>query len=165
MSTAAAAATSRAFWRNAFKTGNSVRSRRSSTRRGCQGGGQLTTAVQVLNQCEDGLGAAICLEPTDSPGMHLTDRVQRLESWAFAAGADVADIKAAVEQLPGTIGQEILDYTSPVLGEIMAGRATLATRQDVDDLKREMSSRFASMDAKLDRILAALGGADDQPRA
>ncbi|NBE98116.1 hypothetical protein FE391_33650 [Nonomuraea sp. KC401] len=93
---------------------------------------------------------------------HLTDRVQRLESWAFAAGAD---IKAAVEQLPGTIRQEILDYTSPVLGEIMAGRATLATRQDVDDLKQEMSSRFASMDAKLDQILAALGGADDQPRA
>ncbi|WP_164903762.1 hypothetical protein [Nonomuraea polychroma] len=39
---------------------------------------------------------------------HIADRVQRLEAWAFRTGADVAEIKAAVEKLHAVIRQEIL---------------------------------------------------------
>ncbi|MEU6718347.1 hypothetical protein ABZ897_43350 [Nonomuraea sp. NPDC046802] len=67
--------------------------------------------------------------------------------------------------MPAQIRQEVLDYTEPVFGEIMAGRATLATRQDVDELKQELTdlveARFQSLDAKLDQILAALGTTDN----
>ncbi|MFD2350040.1 hypothetical protein ACFSTC_12865 [Nonomuraea ferruginea] len=38
----------------------------------------------------------------------------------FATGTDVAELKTAVKQLPSTIRKEILDYTEPVFGEIMA---------------------------------------------
>jgi chromosome segregation ATPase len=116
---------------------------------------------------------------------HLADRVQRLEAWAFRTGADVADIKAAVEELPAVIRQDVLAYTEPVFGEIMAGRATLATKEDLNDLERRltelMEKRFGSvdtefrsvnarfesvdaklqsLDAKLDQVLAALGKTD-----
>ncbi|MER7368595.1 hypothetical protein [Nonomuraea wenchangensis] len=93
----------------------------------------------------------------------LADRVQRLEAAAFRLGVDLGDIKTAVEQLPTTIRQEILEYTEPVFGEIMAGNASLATKEDLDQLKdlvdtrfAQMDTRFAQMDAKLDRLLAAL---------
>ncbi|MET8991432.1 hypothetical protein ABZW49_38780 [Nonomuraea wenchangensis] len=86
----------------------------------------------------------------------LADRVQRLEAAAFRLGVDLGDIKTAVEQLPTTIRQEILEYTEPVFGEIMAGNASLATKEDLDQLKDLFETRFAQMDAKLDRLLAAL---------
>ncbi|MEO3805049.1 hypothetical protein [Nonomuraea sp. B1E8] len=31
---------------------------------------------------------------------HIAGRVQHLESWAFTAGGEIADIKAAIDQLP-----------------------------------------------------------------
>ncbi|MED7931774.1 hypothetical protein SMD20_46670 [Nonomuraea sp. LP-02] len=86
----------------------------------------------------------------------LADRVQRLEAAAFRLGVDLGEIKTAVEQLPTTIRQEILDYTEPVFGEIMAGNASLATKEDLDQLKDLFETRFTQMDAKLDRLLAAL---------
>ncbi|WP_188193933.1 hypothetical protein [Nonomuraea sp. SYSU D8015] len=106
---------------------------------------------------------------------HIADRVQRLEAWAFTASADVADIKAAVEQPPAVIREEVLAYTEPVFGEIMAGRATLATKENLDDLERRLTElvetrfrtvdvkldqRFQAVDAKLDQVLAALGKTD-----
>ncbi|MGV9387367.1 hypothetical protein ACWDRB_67180 [Nonomuraea sp. NPDC003707] len=91
---------------------------------------------------------------------HLADRVQRLEAAAFTLGADVGDIKAAVDQLPHTLRQEILDYTEPVFGEIMAGNASLATKEHLDHLEQRLKdlieTRFGQVDAKLDRLLAAL---------
>jgi hypothetical protein len=89
----------------------------------------------------------------------LATRVQRLEAAAFTLGSDVADIKAGVEQLPHVIRQEILEYTEPVFGEIMAGRATLATRQDLEALERRLGERMDALGAKLDQILAVLGQA------
>ncbi|NJP98905.1 hypothetical protein HCN51_57445 [Nonomuraea sp. FMUSA5-5] len=90
----------------------------------------------------------------------LADRVQRLEAAAFRLGADLGDIKSAVEQLPTTIRQEILDYTEPVFGEIMAGNASLATKEHLDQLEQRLNDlieiRFSQVDAKLDRLLAAL---------
>ncbi|MGP4104046.1 hypothetical protein [Nonomuraea sp. KM90] len=90
----------------------------------------------------------------------LADRVQRLEAAAFRVGVDVGDIKTAVEQLPNTIRQEILEYTEPVFGEIMAGNASLATKGHLDQLEQRlkdlMETRFGQVDAKLDRLLAAL---------
>ncbi|MGW5157712.1 hypothetical protein ACWEPN_19740 [Nonomuraea wenchangensis] len=86
----------------------------------------------------------------------LADRVQRLEAAAFRLGVDLGEIKTAVEQLPTTIRQEILEYTEPVFGEIMAGNASLATKEDLDQLKDLFETRFTQMDAKLDRLLAAL---------
>lgn len=97
----------------------------------------------------------------------------------------MAEIKAAVEQLPTLIRQEMLDYAGPVFEEIMAGSATLATKEQVDALERRltdltdlvktrfesmetrfesmetrfesMETRFQSIDAKLDQVLAAVG--------
>lgn len=103
--------------------------------------------------------------------VHLADRVQRPEAWAFAAGADVADIKAAVEQLPSAIRQEILEYTEPVFGEIMAGGATLATREDAQALEQrvmeglraldgKLERRFSGLESRLDQVLAALAKTD-----
>jgi hypothetical protein len=86
----------------------------------------------------------------------LADRVERLEATAFRLGADLGDLKAAVEELPATIWQEILEYTEPVFGEIMAGNASLATKEDLDQLKDLVDNRFAQMDDKLDRLLTAL---------
>ncbi|MEV4285557.1 hypothetical protein AB0K40_08625 [Nonomuraea bangladeshensis] len=93
----------------------------------------------------------------------LAVRVERLEAAAFRLGIDLGDIKTAVEQLPTTIRQEILEYTEPVFGEIMAGNASLATKEDLDQLKElvdnrfaQMDDRFAQMDDKLDRVLTAL---------
>ncbi|MEV5559426.1 hypothetical protein AB0L44_37710 [Nonomuraea wenchangensis] len=90
----------------------------------------------------------------------LADRVQRLEAAAFRLGIDLGDIKTAVEQLPTTIRQEILEYTEPVFGEIMAGNASLATKENLDQLEHRLKdlveTRFAQVDAKLDRLLAAL---------
>ncbi|MEU6729835.1 hypothetical protein ABZ917_39550 [Nonomuraea wenchangensis] len=86
----------------------------------------------------------------------LAERVQRLEAAAFRLGSDLGDIKTAVEQLPTTIRQEILEYTEPVFGEIMAGNASLATKENLDQLKDLVETRFAQVDAKLDRLLAAL---------
>ncbi|MGI5289518.1 hypothetical protein ACQEVF_40125 [Nonomuraea polychroma] len=95
---------------------------------------------------------------------HIADRVQRLEAWAFRTGADVADIKAAVEKLPTVIRQEILDYTEPVFGEIMAGRATLATKEDLNDLERRltelMEKRFGSVDAEFRSVNARFESVD-----
>ncbi|WP_327580895.1 hypothetical protein OHA25_33415 [Nonomuraea sp. NBC_00507] len=116
---------------------------------------------------------------------HIADRVQRLEAWAFRTGADVADIKAAVETLPAVIRQEVLAYPEPVFGEIIAGRSTLATKEDLNDLERRLTelmekrfgsvdtefrsvnARFESVDAKLqsldtklDQVLAAVGKTD-----
>jgi hypothetical protein len=101
----------------------------------------------------------------------LTDRVQRLEAAAFTLGADVADIKSAVEQLPQAIRQEVLEYTEPVFGEIMAGRATLATRKDVEGaaavinatiraVEARMDDRLAAIEEGMGQILAALGKSD-----
>ncbi|MEU4508203.1 hypothetical protein AB0G05_01785 [Nonomuraea wenchangensis] len=93
---------------------------------------------------------------------------------AFRLGIDLGDIKAAVEQLPTTIRQEILEYTEPVFGEIMAGNASLATKENLDQLEHrlkdlvetrfaqvdtqfaQVDTRFDQIDAKLDRLLAAL---------
>ncbi|MEU6794115.1 hypothetical protein ABZ907_20660 [Nonomuraea wenchangensis] len=90
----------------------------------------------------------------------LADRVQRLEAAAFRLGSDLGDIKTAVEQLPTTIRQEILEYTEPVFGEIMAGNASLATKENLDQLEHRLKdlveTRFTQVDAKLDRLLAAL---------
>ncbi|MEU4329915.1 hypothetical protein [Nonomuraea dietziae] len=86
--------------------------------------------------------------------------VQRLEAAAFTLGADVSEAKAAVEQLPAAIRQEILEYTKPVFGEIMAGRATLATKQDLEAFEQRLvdlvQNRMGALDAKVDQILAAL---------
>ncbi|MEV0590676.1 hypothetical protein [Nonomuraea cavernae] len=91
---------------------------------------------------------------------HLADRAQRLEAAAFTLGADMGDIKTAVDQLPHTIRQEILEYTEPVFGEIMAGNASLATKEHLDQLEQRlknlMDTRFGQVDAKLDALLAAL---------
>ncbi|MEV4179373.1 hypothetical protein [Nonomuraea sp. NPDC049709] len=90
----------------------------------------------------------------------LADRVQRLEAAAFRIGVDLGDIKTAVEQLPNTIRQEILEYTEPVFGEIMAGHASLATKEHLDQLEQRLKglieTRFGQVDAKLDRLLAAV---------
>uniref|UniRef100_UPI003F491994 hypothetical protein n=1 Tax=Nonomuraea bangladeshensis TaxID=404385 RepID=UPI003F491994 len=90
----------------------------------------------------------------------LAVRVERLEAAAFRLGIDLGDIKTAVEQLPTTIRQEILEYTEPVFGEIMAGKASLATKEDLDQLEYRLKdlveTRFAQMDDKLDRVLTAL---------
>ncbi|MGA5761860.1 hypothetical protein [Nonomuraea bangladeshensis] len=90
----------------------------------------------------------------------LAVRVERLEAAAFRLGIDLGDIKTAVEQLPTTIRQEILEYTEPVFGEIMAGKASLATKEDLDQLEHRLKAlvetRFAQMDDKLDRVLTAL---------
>jgi DNA-binding transcriptional MerR regulator len=90
----------------------------------------------------------------------LAVRVERLEAAAFRLGIDLGDIKTAVEQLPTTIRQEILEYTEPVFGEIMAGNASLATKEDLDQLEHRLKdlveTRFAQMDDKLDRLLTAL---------
>jgi hypothetical protein len=101
---------------------------------------------------------------------HLADRVQRLESFAFISGGDLADIKGDVtdiktglEQLPATIRAEILEYTEPVLGEIMAGRATLATRQDLQAMEQRLDDRLSRRESRLDQVLAALSRADEQP--
>jgi hypothetical protein len=101
---------------------------------------------------------------------HLADRVQRLESFAFISGGDLADIKGDVtdiktglEQLPATIRAEILEYTEPVLGEIMAGRATLATRQDLQAMEQRLDDSLSRRESRLDQVLAALSRADEQP--
>jgi hypothetical protein len=94
---------------------------------------------------------------------HLADRVQRLESFAFIAGGDLADIKAGLEQLPAAIRAEILEYTEPVLGEIMTGRVTLPTRQDLQAMEQRLNNRLSRLESRLDQVLAALGGAEDQP--
>ncbi|MEV1241168.1 hypothetical protein ACIBO2_07380 [Nonomuraea sp. NPDC050022] len=93
----------------------------------------------------------------------LAARVQRLEAAAFTLGSDLGDIKAAVDQLPQTIRQEILEYTEPVFGEIMAGNASLATKEQLDQLEQRLNdlkdlteARFGHVDAKLDQILVAL---------
>ncbi|MEV4172501.1 hypothetical protein [Nonomuraea sp. NPDC049709] len=95
---------------------------------------------------------------------HLADRVQRLESFAVISGGDLADIKsdvtdikAALQQLPAAIGAEILEYTEPVLGEIMAGRATLATRQDLQAMEQRLDNRLSGLESRLDQVLASLG--------
>ncbi|MBB3733075.1 hypothetical protein [Nonomuraea dietziae] len=72
----------------------------------------------------------------------------------------MSEVKAAVEQLPAAIRQEILEYTEPVFGEIMAGRATLATKQDLEAFEQRLvdlvQNRMGALDAKVDQILAAL---------
>ncbi|MEV6149170.1 hypothetical protein AB0L53_02415 [Nonomuraea sp. NPDC052129] len=92
----------------------------------------------------------------------LAARVQRLEAAAFTLGSDLGDIKATVDQLPQTIRQEILEYTEPVFGEIMAGNASLATKEHLDQLEQRLKdlrdlteSRFGQIDAKLDQLLMA----------
>ncbi|MEU6721714.1 hypothetical protein ABZ897_60645 [Nonomuraea sp. NPDC046802] len=91
----------------------------------------------------------------------IAERVQRREAFAFTTGEDLEDIKAALEQLSAQIRQEVPNCTEPVFGEIVAGRGTLATRQDVNALKRELTdlveARFQRLDVKLDQVLATLG--------
>ncbi|TMR14648.1 hypothetical protein ETD86_28510 [Nonomuraea turkmeniaca] len=97
---------------------------------------------------------------------HIADRVQRLEAWAFTVDAGMADIKAAEEQLPAMIREEVLAYTEPVFGEIMAGRATLATKEDLNDLERRltelMEKRFESVDARFESVDAKLQSVDSK---
>ncbi|MGP3929073.1 hypothetical protein [Nonomuraea sp. KM88] len=89
---------------------------------------------------------------------HIAGRVQHLESWAFTAGGEIADIKAAIDQLPTVIRQEILEYTEPVFGEIMAGRATLATRQDLEALERRLTDRLDGLTDRLDGLTGRVDG-------
>ncbi|MDP4507748.1 hypothetical protein [Nonomuraea turcica] len=95
---------------------------------------------------------------------HIADRVQRLEAWAFTVNTNLAGIKAAEEQLPAVIREEVLAYTEPVLGEIMAGRGTLATKEDLNDLERRltelMEKRFESVDAEFRSVNARLESID-----
>ncbi|GAA1723771.1 hypothetical protein [Nonomuraea bangladeshensis] len=90
----------------------------------------------------------------------LADRVQRLEATAFRLGAELGDLKTAIEQLPITIRQEFVEYTEPVFGEIMAGKASPATKENLDQLEHRLKdlieTQFAQIDAKVDRLLAAL---------
>ncbi|MEV0231659.1 hypothetical protein [Nonomuraea sp. NPDC050786] len=84
---------------------------------------------------------------------HLADRVQRLEAWAVTVDGDIANTKA---KLPAMIREEILNYTEPVFGEIMAGNATLATKEHLNALERRltdrMDTRFQAVDAKFDQV-------------
>jgi hypothetical protein len=93
---------------------------------------------------------------TRPPQHHASDRVQRLEAWAFGVGADLADIKARLDELPSQVRQEILEYTEPVFGEIMAGRATMATKQDLDAVEQRLGGKIDALAARFDRLLAAL---------
>ncbi|MFI6708646.1 hypothetical protein ACIBF7_19575 [Nonomuraea sp. NPDC050478] len=96
--------------------------------------------------------------------MHLADRVKRLELRVFATGTDVAELKTAVKQLPSTIRKEILDYTEPVFGEIMAGHATLPTRKDLQGVEQRLTEkfehRFSDLDSRLDGVDARLDRMD-----
>ncbi|MGP3957870.1 hypothetical protein ACTWPT_17850 [Nonomuraea sp. 3N208] len=100
---------------------------------------------------------------------HIAGRVQRLEAWAFRTGADVADIKVAVEKLPAVIRQEVLANAEPVFGEIMAGRATLATKEDLNDLERRltelMEKRFGSVDTEFRSVNARFESVDAEFRS
>ncbi|MEV4115375.1 hypothetical protein [Nonomuraea sp. NPDC049695] len=84
---------------------------------------------------------------------HLADRVQKLEAWAVTVDGDIVNTKA---KLPAMIREEILNYTEPVLGEILAGHATLATKEHLNALERRltdrMDTRFESVDARLDQM-------------
>ncbi|MEU7747242.1 hypothetical protein [Nonomuraea sp. NPDC049158] len=97
----------------------------------------------------------------------LADRVQRLEAAAFTLGFDLGDIKDAVDQLPHTIRQEVLEYIEPVFEKIMAGNASPATKEQLDQLEQRLNdrlndlkdlteARFGQVDAKLDQLLMAL---------
>ncbi|MFG1942489.1 hypothetical protein [Nonomuraea sp. NPDC048826] len=87
--------------------------------------------------------------------VHLVDRVERLESCAFAISADIANLRTVVE---------LLDYTAPVFGDIMAGRANLATREDLQKLEQRLTDkfedRFSGVDARLDGIDSRLDSMD-----
>ncbi|GAA3681775.1 hypothetical protein GCM10022224_052550 [Nonomuraea antimicrobica] len=89
--------------------------------------------------------------------VHLVDRVQRLEAAAFALGVDVADIKAAVDQLPATIRQEILEYTEPVFGEIMAGNASLATKEHLDQVEGRLKEHLGQVEGRVEGLKEHLG--------
>jgi hypothetical protein len=110
------------------------------------------------------------MTPPPQHRVHLADRVQRLESFAFSSGGDltdikgdVTDIKTGLKQLPASIRAEILEYTEPVLGEITARQATLATRQDLQTMEQRLDNRLQALESRLGQALAALSRADDQP--
>ncbi|MDA0633486.1 hypothetical protein OUY22_08655 [Nonomuraea sp. MCN248] len=98
--------------------------------------------------------------------LQLVERVKRLESCVFTIDTDVADLKTVVQDLPTTIRQEILDYTEPVFGEIMAGRANLATREDLQRLEQRLTEkfehRFSAVDTRLDRMDARFDAMDSR---
>ncbi|MEO3805050.1 hypothetical protein [Nonomuraea sp. B1E8] len=60
------------------------------------------------------------------------------------------------------IPQEILEYTEPVFGEIMAGRATLATRQDLEALERRLTGRLDGLTGRVDGLTDRLDGLTDR---
>lgn len=93
---------------------------------------------------------------TTQPPDYAENRIQRLEAAAFVAGTDLTEIKAKIGELPHFIRAEILEYTEPVFGEIMAGRATLATRQDLDALEQRLGGKIEALDGKLDQVLDLL---------
>ncbi|MEU7833207.1 hypothetical protein [Nonomuraea sp. NPDC049129] len=65
-----------------------------------------------------------------------------------------------MDQLPHTIRQEILGYIEPVFEKIMAGNASPAVKEQLDQLERRLKdlieARFGQVDAKLDQLLMAL---------
>ncbi|WP_433509949.1 hypothetical protein ACQP2T_39395 [Nonomuraea sp. CA-143628] len=102
----------------------------------------------------------------------LTDRVQRLEAAVFTLSSDLGDVKsdlrdvkAAVDQLPQTIRQHILEYTEPVFGEIMAGNASLATKEQLDQLEQRVNARLSNLDDGLSGLDDRLSGLQDLTEA
>ncbi|WP_433509947.1 hypothetical protein ACQP2T_39385 [Nonomuraea sp. CA-143628] len=105
--------------------------------------------------------------------VQLAARVQRLEVAVCTLASGLGDVKAAVDQLPQTIRQEILEYTEPVFGEIMAGNASLATKEQLDQLEQRLNGRlddlkgltderFGQVDDRLDQMDKRFGQVDDR---
>ncbi|WP_271222489.1 DUF2730 family protein [Streptosporangium carneum] len=85
---------------------------------------------------------------TKSTGQRVTD----LESWAFRTGSDLADIKETLGELPATVREEVMVYTSPMFEEIMN---RMATKEDLSALTARvdgLETRVGSLEVKVDRL-------------
>ncbi|MBB4916672.1 hypothetical protein ACFY19_22625 [Streptosporangium saharense] len=95
---------------------------------------------------------------TDVTTTSTCRRVAALESWAFRADADLADLREALGEPHLVVQEEIVTCTSLTLEEIVDGMSALTA--EVRSLGSRMDAvekRVGSMDDKLDLILAKLG--------
>ncbi|MER7134505.1 hypothetical protein [Streptosporangium saharense] len=95
---------------------------------------------------------------TDVTTTSTCRRVAALESWAFRADADLADLRETLGDPHLVVQEEIVTCTSLTLEEIVDGMSALTA--EVRSLGSRMDAvekRVGSMDDKLDLILAKLG--------